>query len=147
MNSESPGASPVAEYVLVPKESTKEMLEAAVKSRYGEATYRSVSSLGTTSCECEAADDYRAMLRASPLAAHPSVVPSAEAPKVDLPRELMESCLAAAQEATFEGFDDSVLKAEFADPKRRRLMETLYRMGFESGWRIREQQASHLAQE
>jgi hypothetical protein len=55
----------------------------------------------------------------------------------------MESCLAAAQEATFAGFDDSVLKAEFTDPKRRRLMETIYRMGFESGWRIREQQIAH----
>lgn len=58
----------------------------------------------------------------------------------ELPRELAEACLAAAQEATFQGFDDSVLASEFADPKRRRLMETIYRMGFESGWRIREKQ-------
>ena len=59
----------------------------------------------------------------------------------ELPRELMESCLAAAQDATFEGFDDSVLKDVFSGPHRR-LLETVYRMGFESGWRIREKQAS-----
>jgi hypothetical protein len=52
-----------------------------------------------------------------------------------LPRELMESCLAASQEATFQGFSDSVLKDKIT-----RLHETVYRMGFESGWRIREQQ-------
>jgi hypothetical protein len=58
-------------------------------------------------------------------------------------REVMESCLAVSQEATFQGFDDSVLKSEFADPKRRRLMEAIYRMGFESGWRVMEKLALH----
>lgn len=58
----------------------------------------------------------------------------------EIPRELMESCLAASQEATFAGFDDSVLKEVFSGPHRR-LFETVYRMGFESGWRIREKLA------
>jgi len=58
---------------------------------------------------------------------------------LEQPRELMEAFLATAQEATFHGFDNSVLKEVFAGPHRR-LLETLYRMGFEAGWRIREQQ-------
>lgn len=65
----------------------------------------------------------------------------------ELPRELMESCCAAAQEATMQGFDDSVLSHVFGDPKHRRLLETVYRMGFESGWRIREQQATYGVKE
>lgn len=58
----------------------------------------------------------------------------------ELPRELMESCLAAASEATFEGFANSVV----AD-KINRLSTVIYRMGFESGWRIREKQVGAAA--
>jgi hypothetical protein len=51
---------------LVPVEPTREMLEAAVKCRYGQATYKvSMASVE----EAEAADDYRAMLDAAPRAA------------------------------------------------------------------------------
>lgn len=64
----NPNPPPVA-MKLVPAEPTKAMLEAAVKSRYGAATYKTVSDLGTSSCECEAADDYRAMLAAAPVVA------------------------------------------------------------------------------
>jgi hypothetical protein len=55
-----------------------------------------------------------------------------------LPRELMESYLAQAHEATFDGFDKSVQREIFNGPHRR-LFETVYRMGFECGWRIREE--------
>lgn len=47
---------------------------------------------------------------------------------------LMDSFLAAAQEETFAGFDDSVLKDVFAGPHRR-VFEMVYRMGFQTGWR------------
>lgn len=56
-----------------------------------------------------------------------------------LPRELMESHLANAQEATMQGFSDSVL-ASAITPFVQRMMDTCYRMGFESGWRIREEE-------
>jgi hypothetical protein len=57
----------------------------------------------------------------------------------ELPRELMESCLAVSQEATMQGFSESVL-ASAITPFVQRMMDTCYRMGFESGWRIREKQ-------
>jgi hypothetical protein len=56
----------------------------------------------------------------------------------ELPRELMESLLAAAEEATFQVVDAAVVKDVFVDQKIRRIFGAVYRMGFESGWRIHE---------
>ena len=53
----------------------------------------------------------------------------------------MESHLAVALESTFEGFDNSVLKEVFSDRKLRLIFETVYRMGFDTGWRVREEHA------
>lgn len=58
-----------------------------------------------------------------------------------LPGELMESFLAAAQDETFKAFDDSLLKEIFSGPHRR-IFEMVYRIGFECGWCIRERQTS-----
>lgn len=62
----------------------------------------------------------------------------AEAARVPLSRELMQSYGAEAHEATFKGFAESSMA-----PKVDRFTERVYDMGFEAGWRIREQLSLH----
>jgi hypothetical protein len=56
----------MTEFVLVPKEPTEEMLVAGVKDRWGNAVYKAVSKGLTDDYESELAENYKAMLSASP---------------------------------------------------------------------------------
>jgi hypothetical protein len=60
-------AEPPPGWKLVPIEPTPEMLRAAVKMREGPAVYKVMSDDGLRTLEAEAADDYSAMLAATPL--------------------------------------------------------------------------------
>jgi hypothetical protein len=55
-------------------------------------------------------------------------------PVAHLPRELMEACEAQAEDATMESFAQTA----YAD-RIDRFTRTVYRMGFESGWRVRQE--------
>jgi hypothetical protein len=101
--------APPVGWKLVPLEPTREMAIAAVKCRYGAATYKNVSDLGTSSCECEAGDDYRAMLAASP-------VPADREPVTDLDAELGRTAMLFVDRAgdVAPGIDDAeTICAEF----------------------------------
>ena len=58
-------------WVMVPREPTQEMLDAAVKSRCGCAVHKCVSNVGIRTLEQEAADDYAAMIAAAPKQGEP----------------------------------------------------------------------------
>jgi hypothetical protein len=66
-------AEPPPGWKLVPLEPTPEMLRAAVKMREGPAVYKVMSDGGLRTLEQEAADDYSAMLAATPLVQPPTL--------------------------------------------------------------------------